>query len=74
VPPEQPATRDQSRESQEHDERDRDTDGQRRDIADHRQRDHRQHQADEDPLARRQPGRPTRRQAQAEDQAARNQR
>jgi hypothetical protein len=72
--PEQPATGDQSGESQEQDQADRDSDGQRHDVAGHRQRDHRQHQADHDPLARRQPWRPTSRQAQTEDQAARNQR
>jgi len=72
--PEQPATRGNSRESQQQDQADRDADGQRRDVAGHRQRDHGEHQADHDALARRQPGRPARGQAQAEDQAARNER
>jgi hypothetical protein len=74
VMPEQPATRDQSGDRQQQDEADGHADRQRRDIAQHRLRDHRQHQADDDPLARRKPRRPTRGQAQAEDQAARNQR
>jgi hypothetical protein len=74
VLPEKEPTGDESRESQDQDEADGDADGQRDDIAGHRQRDHCQHQADHDPLARGQPGRPTRRQAQTEDQAARNQR
>jgi hypothetical protein len=72
--PEHEAARNQAGESQQQDEGDRDANYQRRDIAQHRLRDHRQHQADDDPLARRQPRRPTRGQAQAEDQAARNQR
>ena len=74
VTPEQPATREKSGQSQKQDETDRDPNGQRRDIAQHRQRDHRQDEADNGPLACRQPRRPTRRQAQTEDQAARNQR
>jgi hypothetical protein len=74
VTPDQPAARDQSGESQEQDEAHRDADRQRYHIASHRQRDHRQDQADHDPLARRQPWRPTRGQAQTEDQAARHQR
>ena len=73
VTPEEDATRDEADESQQHDEADRDADGERDGIASHRLRDDRQHQADHEPLARRQPWRPTRRQAQAEDQAANNQ-
>jgi hypothetical protein len=72
--PEHRAARDQTREGQKDDQTGRDADGERNDIAGHRQRDHRQHQADHDPLPHGQPGRPARRQAQAEDQAARNQR
>jgi len=74
VTPEQKPTRDSSGERQQQHEADRDADGQRRDVAGHRQRDHRQDQADHDALACRQPGRPSRGQAQTEDQAARNQR
>jgi hypothetical protein len=74
VTPEHPATREKSGQSQEQDEADRDPNGQRRDIAQHRHRDHRQHEADDHPLACRQPRRPTGSQAQTEDQAARNQR
>ena len=74
VTPEQPATGEKSGQSQEQDETDRDPDGQRRDIAEHRQRDDRQHEADDGPLGPCQPWRPTRSQAQTEDQAARNQR
>jgi hypothetical protein len=74
MPPEQPATRDKRGESQQQDEADRDADGQRRDIAQHRQRDHREDKADDDALSRSQPWRPTGSQAQTEDQAANNQR
>jgi hypothetical protein len=74
VTPEQPTTREECGESQQQDEADRDADRQRRDIAGHRQPDDGHHQADHDAFARRQPGRPTRSQAQTEDQAAHNQR
>jgi hypothetical protein len=72
--PEQDATRDEADESQQQDKADGDARGERHDIAEHGQRDHREHEADYDPLARRQPGRPTGGQPQPEHHGARNQR
>jgi hypothetical protein len=72
--PEQEATRDQADDSQEQDKAGRDARGQGYDVSEHGERDHREHEADHDPLARGQPGRPTGGQPKPEDHGARNQR
>ena len=70
VPPEKEPTRDESGESQQQDEANRDAGGQRHHIAEQGERDHRQHDADHDPLAQGQPGRPTRGQSEPENKTA----